>query len=98
MTECAWLPCTPNCNVTPEPGTPPREYRCGNDQASFPDSAKPLAVGSGLLTSRLIATKYLNALSGGGFVLKQKIGRSNYYINVALNAILTGESMPGDGK
>ena len=46
-----------------------------------------------LKVSRLTATKYLNALSEGGFVLKQKIGRSNYYINVALNAILTGESM-----
>lgn len=50
-----------------------------------------------LKVSRLTATKYLNALSEGGFVLKQKIGRSNYYINVALNAILTGESMRGDG-
>ncbi len=51
-----------------------------------------------LKVSRLTATKYLNALSEGGFVLKQKIGRSNYYVNVALNAILTGESMRGDDK
>ncbi len=46
-----------------------------------------------LKVSRITATKYLNELSEGGFLLKQKIGRSNYYINVALNAILTGESM-----
>lgn len=48
-----------------------------------------------LKVSRLTATKYLNALSEGGFVLKQKVGRSNYYVNVALNAILTGEAMQG---
>lgn len=41
--------------------------------------------------SRLTATKYLDALADGGFVTKQKIGRSNYYINTALYAILTGE-------
>ncbi|MCC6242036.1 MAG: Fic family protein, partial [Gemmatimonadaceae bacterium] len=42
-----------------------------------------------LEVSRLTATKYLDALSGAGFVQKVKVGRSNYYINVALNAILT---------
>lgn len=41
-----------------------------------------------LQVSRLTATKYLEALVQGGFVSKQKIGRTNYYINVALNAIL----------
>jgi len=51
-----------------------------------------------LKVSRLTATKYLNALSEGGFVLKQKIGRSNYYVNVALNAILTGESMRSEDR
>lgn len=51
-----------------------------------------------LKVSRLTATKYLNALSEGGFVLKKKIGRSNYYINVALNAILTGEAMQDGGQ
>lgn len=51
-----------------------------------------------LKVSRLTATKYLNALSDGGFVLKQKVGRSNYYVNVALNAILTGETMQGGGQ
>ena len=42
--------------------------------------------------SRLTATKYLDALADGGFVQKQKIGRSNYYINLALNAILMGNA------
>jgi len=41
-----------------------------------------------LQVSRLTATKYLEALVEGGFVSKQKIGRTNYYINLALNAIL----------
>jgi Fic family protein len=40
--------------------------------------------------SRLTASKYLDALAAGGFVQKHKIGRSNYYINVALNRILLG--------
>lgn len=38
--------------------------------------------------SRITATKYLDALAEGGFVRKQKIGRGNYYINLALNAVL----------
>ena len=42
-----------------------------------------------LKVSRLTATKYLAALARAEFVRKVKIGRSNYYINVALNAILT---------
>jgi Fic family protein len=41
-----------------------------------------------LQVSRITATKYLDALAEGGFVQKHKIMRSNYYINVALNAIL----------
>jgi len=40
--------------------------------------------------SRLTATKYLDALAAEGFVQKQKIGRNNYYINLALNRILLG--------
>jgi Fic family protein len=48
-----------------------------------------------LKVSRLTATKYLDALAEGGFLHKQKIGRSNYYINLALNPILTGEAMQG---
>lgn len=55
--------------------------------------------------SRLTATRYLDALAEGGFVQKQRIGRTNYYINTALYAILTGEWMqevqapeaPGEG-
>jgi Fic family protein len=43
--------------------------------------------------TRLTATKYLNALTEGGFLHKVKRGRDNYYINIALNAILTRESM-----
>lgn len=42
--------------------------------------------------SRLTATKYLDALAAEGFVQKQKIGRSNYYVNLALNKILLGTS------
>jgi len=41
---------------------------------------------------RLTATKYLEALAKAGFVQKVKVGRSNYYINVSLNAILTRTS------
>lgn len=46
-----------------------------------------------LKVSRLTATKYLNALVENGFLQKERVGRSNYYINIALNAILTGEPM-----
>lgn len=44
-----------------------------------------------LQVSRLTATKYLEALVGGGFVSKQKVGRSNYYVNAALNRILLAQ-------
>jgi len=46
-----------------------------------------------LKVSRLTATKYLDVLSESGFLHKQKIGRSNYYINQPLYRILTGEDM-----
>jgi Fic family protein len=46
-----------------------------------------------LKVSRLTATKYLNTLTAAGFVEKQKIGRSNYYINAPLFRILTGDAM-----
>lgn len=42
-----------------------------------------------LKVSRLTASKYLEALVAGGFLGKVKVGRSNYYINLALNTILT---------
>ncbi len=45
-----------------------------------------------LQVSRITATKYLDALAEGGFVRKQKMGRGNYYINVALNSILMGNA------
>lgn len=44
-----------------------------------------------LVVSRITATKYLDALTQTGFLRKQKQGRSNYYINVALTDILLGE-------
>ena len=42
------------------------------------------------------ATKYLDALSAGGFVEKRKIGRTDYYIKLVLHPILTGPAMSGD--
>lgn len=41
-----------------------------------------------LQVSRITATKYLEALTAGGFVQKQKLGRGNYYVNLGLKAIL----------
>lgn len=38
--------------------------------------------------SRITATKYLDALVAGGFLDKRKVGRSNYYINLPLHALL----------
>ncbi len=49
-----------------------------------------------LKVSRLTATKYLDALAEGGFLQRQKIGRSNFYINLALSVILTGEAIQGE--
>jgi len=46
--------------------------------------------------SRLTAAKYLEALTKGGVLKKKKVGRTNYFINQKLNAILTGESMGGE--
>lgn len=52
-----------------------------------------------LKVSRLTATKYLDALTSEGFVEKIKVGRSNYYINLALNAVLTqAELVDGIGQ
>lgn len=44
-----------------------------------------------LLVSRVTATKYLEALTAGGFLEKKRLGRSNYYINVALYDLLTAD-------
>ncbi|WP_255474965.1 Fic family protein [Pusillimonas sp. ANT_WB101] len=46
-----------------------------------------------LQVSRLTATKYLDALAEGGFLVKQKVGRSSYYVNTALTSVLT-QSLP----
>lgn len=48
-----------------------------------------------LKVSRLTATRYLEALTADGFLQKRKIGRSNYYINIALNQILTRDDLIG---
>jgi Fic family protein len=43
--------------------------------------------------SRLTATKYLDKLTEAGFLVKRKVGRTSYYINMALYDILTGPGM-----
>ena len=48
--------------------------------------------------SRLTATRYLEALVDGGFLAKKKIGRSNYYINVPLFALLTHAERPAEAQ
>ena len=45
------------------------------------------------MVSRLTATRYLNELAKGGFLVKRKVGRSNYYINLPLCRILAGDEM-----
>jgi Fic family protein len=51
-----------------------------------------------LKVSRITATKYLETLTASGFLHKRKIGRSNYYINLPLYDVLTGEAMEaGEG-
>ena len=42
-----------------------------------------------LAVSRLTASKYLEALTDGGFLEKKRLGRANYYVNVALYRLLT---------
>jgi Fic family protein len=43
---------------------------------------------SDLGVSRLTATKYLDALAADGLLQKQRVGRSNYYVNAALAGTL----------
>lgn len=43
--------------------------------------------------SRLTAAKYLDALAQSGYLKKEKIWRSNYYINLPLFNLLTGDSV-----
>ena len=45
---------------------------------------------SALQVSRLTANQYLDVLAEGGFLQKHKLGRGNYYVNIALVAILEG--------
>lgn len=42
-----------------------------------------------LKVGRLTATRYLDALADAGLLKKERIGRSNYYVNTALFEILT---------
>ena len=42
----------------------------------------------------MTATKYLDALANAGFLSKHRVGRGNYYINVAFNAILQPPASP----
>ena len=44
-----------------------------------------------LQVSRMTATRYLDALTESGFLVKQKIGRGNYYVNSALTQILLNQ-------
>ncbi|MCH9827105.1 MAG: Fic family protein [Gammaproteobacteria bacterium] len=50
-----------------------------------------------LQVSRLTAARYLEALTDSGFLTKIKLGRSNYYVNKALNDILTRPNRIGTG-
>lgn len=50
-----------------------------------------------LRVSRLTAAKYLATLAAGGFLTKRKVGRSNFYINVALTEILTSRDDQASG-
>ncbi len=49
-----------------------------------------------LNVSRLTATRYLDALTEAELLQKRKVGRTNYYINVALNAILIRTNAVGE--
>ncbi len=46
--------------------------------------------------SRLTATKYLDNLAEAGFVTKQRIGRGNYYVNMALSDLLRNATRAPD--
>ncbi|MDD5462806.1 MAG: Fic/DOC family N-terminal domain-containing protein [Methylococcales bacterium] len=46
-----------------------------------------------LKVSRQTAFQYLDALTEDGFLQKRETGYSHYYINLALNVILTGKAM-----
>jgi Fic family protein len=46
--------------------------------------------------SRLTATKYLDTLEKDGFLIKQKIWRTNFYVNLPLFNLLKGDSISVD--
>ena len=46
-----------------------------------------------LNVSRLTASKYLEALTEGGFLEKRRLGRSNYCINTALCQLLAQDEI-----
>jgi len=46
-----------------------------------------------LKVSRVTAARYLEQLADGGFLVKRKVGRSNYFINVPLCRILAGDEI-----
>ncbi|MEP6672782.1 MAG: Fic family protein [Chthoniobacter sp.] len=48
-----------------------------------------------LAVSRVTAAKYLDQLTKAGFVRKQKTGRTNFYINEPLFALLSGVTLEG---
>jgi Fic family protein len=50
-----------------------------------------------LNVSRITATRYLDELAEGGILRKVKVGRSNFYMNLALLEILVGEPMLAGG-
>jgi Fic family protein len=47
-----------------------------------------------LNVTRLTATRYLDTLAESGFLVKEKIGRSNYYVNLPLFKLLTDSPTP----
>jgi len=46
--------------------------------------------------SRLTAAKYLDTLAEDGFLAKEKIWRTNYYVNLPLFNLLKGEAQPAE--
>lgn len=47
-----------------------------------------------LNVSRLTATRYLDILTENGFLVKEKISRSNFYVNLLLFQLLKGDKIP----
>ena len=60
-------------------------------------ASRNLVEPKGVVVSHLTTSKYLEALTASGFLRKQKIGRTNYYVNRPLYDILAGDAMQGGG-